>query len=295
MRELRERVAVITGAASGLGRAMAERFGSEGMRLVLADVEAAALANVVKELSGRGAQVRGVPTDVSDAKQVDALARAAVDAFGAVHVLCNNAGVWGGTRTSRLWEHSLQDWEWTLGVNLWGVVHGIRAFVPLMLAQGAEGHIVNTASLAGLISGRGIYGATKHAVVSISESLYHDLAQEKARLGVSVLCPGLVDTRIFVARRNRPERLHDPALSAAESAQLAEREQALSDRLRALPGVLPPADVADQVLDGIREGRFWILPHGARYDVALRERFDGILERRNPAPQEGLLSVGQAR
>ena len=294
MRELRERVAVVTGAASGVGRALALRFAREGMRVVVADVEAPALAECATALAAQGVHVESVVTDVSRAEDVERLARAAFDAFGGVHVLCNNAGVWGNTSGAYLWENTLRDWEWTLGVNLWGVVHGIRAFLPRMLERGDPGHVVNTASLAGLISGRGIYGATKHAVVSISESLYHDLASAKARVGVSVLCPGLVDTRIFAAARNRPSALLDGG-SAAERDKLASGEGALMARLRAMPGVLPPESVADEVLAAIREERFWILPHGARLDGALRQRFDGILARRNPDPQTDFTAALRAR
>lgn len=295
MRELQDRVAVVTGAASGIGNALARCFAREGMRVVLADVEAPALAKAVDALAAEGARVVGVPTDVSSAEQVDALARAAFDTFGSVHVLCNNAGVWGGTHGSRLWEHTRADWEWTLGVNLWGVVHGIRAFIPRMLAQDSEGHVVNTASLAGLMSGRDIYGASKHAVVSISESLHHDLAAAGSKLGVSVLCPGLVDTRIFAAGRNRPESLRDAEPSTAQRDTPAEQERVLADRLRTLPGVLSPDDVARRVLEAVREERFWILPHGDRLDEVLRRRFDGILTRRNPEPQADITAVLRPR
>lgn len=294
MRDLRDRVAVITGAASGIGNALARCFAAEGMRLVMADVEAPALAKAVDTLAAQGVPVLGVPTDVSSEGQVDALARAAFDAFGAVHVLCNNAGVWGGTHGARLWEHTRADWEWTLGVNLWGVVHGIRAFVPRMLAQDSEGHVVNTASLAGLMSGRDIYGASKHAVVSISESLHHDLAAVGSRLRVSVLCPGLVETRIFAAGRNRPESLRDAELSDARDTSV-DQEQRIAERLRAMPGVLPPDEIARRVLEGVREERFWILPHGDRLDEALRRRFDGILARRNPEPQADFTAALRAR
>jgi len=199
-----------------------------------------------------------------------------------VHVLWNNAGVWGGTHGARLWEHTLEDWQRTVGVNFWGVVHGIRAFLPLMLEQDQEGHVVNTASLAGLISGRGIYGATKHAVVSISESLCTDLRLAGARMGVSVLCPGLVDARIFAASRNRPEELANASPSGEERAQRAS-PGTCDRRAHDLARWRDDTEaVAEQVLDAVRADRFWILPHGDRYDDALRQRFDGILVRRNP-------------
>jgi NAD(P)-dependent dehydrogenase (short-subunit alcohol dehydrogenase family) len=294
MRELRDRVAVITGAASGIGHALARSFAAEGMRLVLADVEAPALGQAVDALATKGAVVRGIPTDVANAEQVDALARADFDAFGSVHVLSNNAGVWGGTHGSRLWEHTHADREWTLGVNLWGVVHGIRAFVPRMLAQGSEGHVVNTASLAGLMSGRDIYGASKHAVVSISESLHHDLAAIGSKLRVSVLCPGLVETRIFAAGRNRPESLRDATTASEPPSAPAAREREIAERLRALPGVRTPDEVAARVVEGVHEERFWILPHGDRFDDVLRRRFEGILARRNPEPQADVTAVLRA-
>ena len=205
MKEFKGKVAVVTGAASGIGRALADRSVQEGMKVVLADVEVEALAKTEAGLKSSGATVLAVPTDVSQARDVAALAQKTLEVFGAVHLLCNNAGV--GTEAA-IWESTLEEWEWVMGVNLWGVIHGVRAFVPHMLAQDTECHIVNTASMAGLISGPGLgaYKVTKHAVVSLSETLYHELAERGARVGVSVLCPGIVNTRIMESARNRPGR-----------------------------------------------------------------------------------------
>lgn len=202
MREFAGKVAVITGAASGIGFALAERAAGAGMRLVVADVEEPALARAEAMLRAAGATLRAVPTDVARAPDVEALAQATLSAFGAVDLLCNNAGV---SLPRTVTSASLADWEWILGVNLWGVIHGVRTFLPIMLAQGTEGHVVNTASLAGLVAGTlGPYSVTKHAVVALSESLYYTLAGQGAKVGVSVLCPGYVVTRIAEAARNRP-------------------------------------------------------------------------------------------
>lgn len=191
MREFHGKVAVVTGAASGIGRSLAERCAQEGMRVVLADVEEGALTQTAESLRSSGADVRAITTDVSRAGDVEALARKTVEAYGGVHLLFNNAGVGGGTTA---WGSMLADWQWVLGVNLWGVIHGVHSFVPLMLQQGDEGHIVNTASIAGLTGGPGlaVYKVSKHGVVSISETLYHELALQGAKIGVSVLCPGWV-------------------------------------------------------------------------------------------------------
>ena len=196
MKEFQGKVAVVTGAASGIGRALAERCAQEGMRVVLAGINEQTLMQASQELQAIGASVLAVQTDVSKAADVEALAQKAFDTYGAVHLLFNNAGVGAGIS---LWESTLADWEWTLGVNLWGVIYGIRAFVPRMLEQDTEGHIVNTASIAGLVSGPGlgIYRMTKHGVVTLSETLYHELALRGAKVKVSVLCPGFVNTRIM--------------------------------------------------------------------------------------------------
>ncbi len=202
MESVQGKVAVITGGGSGIGLAMATRFASEGMKVVLADIEKDALDAAVAGLAATGAEAIGVPTDVADGAAVEALRDAAVDRFGTVHLLCNNAGVGTGGLS---WNQSVADWEWVLGVNLWGVVHGIRAFMPILLEQG-EGHVVNTASMAGLSSPpmMAIYNVSKHAVVTLSETMFGELAMIESPVGVSVLCPGWVNTRIHEAGRNRP-------------------------------------------------------------------------------------------
>jgi NAD(P)-dependent dehydrogenase (short-subunit alcohol dehydrogenase family) len=248
-------VAVVTGAASGIGRGMATSFAAEGMKLVLADVEREALARAVAELESQGAKALGVICDVSRAEAVARLAKEALDAYGAVHVLCNNAGV-VSTDGKATWESSLGDWQWVLGVNLMGVIHGIRSFVPLMLEQGTEGHIVNTASMAGLAPGGGIYGVTKHAVVSLSETLFRELKLREAEIGVSVLCPGWVRTRIMEAERNRPEMpREDPG----------ERAPEIEIIRKVLEGFIAdgrdPEDVGKLVVASIREQKFYILTH----------------------------------
>src|SRR6266516_7473920 len=206
MKDFQDKVAVVTGAASGIGRALAGKSAQEGMKVVLADVEESALKQAEDELKASGAEVLAVRTDVSKADEVEALSQRAFATYGAVHLLCNNAGVGAGTT---VWGSSLADWQWVLGVNLWGVIYGIHYFVPRMLAQDSEGHIVNTASAAGLISrpGTGIYKVSKHGVVTLSETLALELAARGAKLKASVLCHEFVYTRIFDAERNRPQAL----------------------------------------------------------------------------------------
>jgi NAD(P)-dependent dehydrogenase (short-subunit alcohol dehydrogenase family) len=230
---------------------MATRFAAEGMRLVLADIEAAPLAAAVDEFRAGGAEVIGVRTDVAVATDVEELRDRALDAFGAVHVVCNNAGVGG----SGIVGAPLEVWDWVIGVNLWGVIHGVHTFLPLLLEQN-EGHIVNTASLAGMggVPGLGIYCTTKFAVVGLSESLYYDLRGLDTEVGVSVLCPGFVQTQIGESARNAPASLTE--WTGTESAQ-STREMA---NALAAAGI-PAADVADAVFDAIDAGRFFVLPH----------------------------------
>ena len=288
MKELRNKVAVVTGAASGIGRAMAERFAGEGMKVVLADVEAAALGDAERELKTAGATVLSVPTDASNAESVDALARKTLDAFGAVHVVCNNAGV--GSPGGPLWERTLADWQWVLGVNLWGVIHGVRTFVPILLRQ-REGHIVNTASMAGLLSTPflGIYNATKHAVVAISETLYGELAAIGSPVKVSVLCPGFVQTRILESARNRPLDLAN-----ARAADPPAADQVESAIRQALANGLPPAEVADRVVAAIRDEQFYILTH-PEYKPLLQAYAEGLVAERNPETAAQGLALAQTK
>ena len=277
MKEFKDKVAVITGAASGIGRALADRCVQEGMKVVLADVEGETLTKTEASLKATGATVLAVRTDVSQGKDVEALAQKTLEAFGAVHLLCNNAGV--ATSGTVVWESSLTDWEWVIGVNLWGVIHGVRSFVPIMLAQDTECHIVNTASLSGLISfPRGsVYAVTKHGVVTLSETLHHELAERGGKVKVSVLCPGLVKTRIMDCARNRPERL-------AATAPMGPVEAAGWETLRQqMQTAMPPAQVADAVFQAIREERFYILTHPEGKGW-IRTRMEDILEERNPTP-----------
>jgi NAD(P)-dependent dehydrogenase (short-subunit alcohol dehydrogenase family) len=281
MKELRGKVAVITGGASGLGRAMAERFAREGMKLALADVEPATLARAVAEMKAAGAAVIGVPTDVSKAADVEALAKKTLNTYGAVHVVANNAGV---SPLGNAWENSVTDWEWILGVNLWGVIHGVRVFAPILLAQGAEGHIINTASVAGLLSppGSAMYNVTKHAVVTLTETLYHDLRLKQSAIGCSVLCPAYVPTGISDSERNRPALLQNPARekTADELSREARLKKAVSS------GRLTAADVAEKVFEAVRDNRFYILTH-PRIKPSIQWRMEDILQERNPTDPMG--------
>jgi NAD(P)-dependent dehydrogenase (short-subunit alcohol dehydrogenase family) len=274
MDDFNGKVAVVTGAASGIGLALAHRFAREGMRVVLADIEREPLEQAAKAIAGEvGADhVLAVPTDVRSEDEVEALAAAAFDGFGAVHVLCNNAGVGVGGLT---WTVPADRWRWIVEVNLLSVAHGIRAFVPRMIEQG-DGHVVNTASAAGLLTGPGMspYYATKHAVVALSESLYFDLNLVGASVGVSVLCPEWVRTQIAESERNRPDGVGEmQGLPGAPEGAPAPK---LGDFVRHLvEGGLEPDDVAGMVVDGIRAGRFWITTHPTTVASA-QQRWDAI-------------------
>ena len=265
MRDLDGRTAVITGGAGAIGLAMARALGAEGMQIVLADVEQRALDAAARDLEAEGVDVLAVTCDVSDAASVEALADHAEERFGRVHVVCNNAGVvtphdaWG----------PLEDWEWVLGVDLWGVIHGVHTFVPRILAPGEPGHVVNTASVAGILTFPGIpsYSVAKQGVVAISESLLHSLADEP--IGVSVLCPGAVRSGIGTSERNRPGRPAD-----APEPERA-REWA--------PETLEADEVAQQVLDAIRTDTFWVFPHD-HYVEMHHERALSMREGTPPPP-----------
>jgi NAD(P)-dependent dehydrogenase (short-subunit alcohol dehydrogenase family) len=273
MNELRGKVAAVTGAASGLGRAMALAFAAEGMHVALADVDERGLRTTCDLLSLHGVKTLLVRVDVSRAAEVQAFAQRCVDELGTVHVVCNNAGV---AVSGPVWETSEAEWQWILGVNLLGVIHGVRAFAPRLIAQD-EGHIVNTASVAGLISppGMGAYCVSKHAVVTLSESLYHDLRERGSRVGVSVLCPAYVPTGIADSERNRPSGL--PA--AEKSSERLAKEAALRKAVAA--GKLSADDVARAVVAAVKENRFYILTHPA-IKGAVRARMEDVLDERAP-------------
>jgi NAD(P)-dependent dehydrogenase (short-subunit alcohol dehydrogenase family) len=249
-------VSVVTGGASGIGRALAEGLAGEGMKVVVADLDTAGLEATVEAIRSKGGEVLAVVTDVTDARQVQALADRTVATFGAAHVLCNNAGVavWGGLETS-----TLQDWQWVLGVNLWGVIHGLHAFLPRMIAQGQGGHVLNTASMAGLIAsqGLGVYNVSKYAVVGLSETLAKDL--RPYGIGVSVLCPMGVATQIRASERSRPAALRNASSSTAEAVELVGR-------------TLPAEEVASRAIAAIRANQLYVITHEEGLEP-LRRRF----------------------
>ncbi|MSQ20560.1 MAG: SDR family NAD(P)-dependent oxidoreductase [Betaproteobacteria bacterium] len=279
MQEFNDRIAVITGGASGLGRAMAERLGQEGMQLMLADVDATALDKTAAALRAAGLTVATQRTDVSRAEDVEALARATLDRYGAVHVVCNNAGV---APLGAVWESTTADWTWGMGVNVWGVIHGVRVFTPILLAQGTDGHIVNTASVAGLISppGMGVYNVTKHAVVALTESLHHDLTRAKARIRCSVVCPAYFPSGIADSERNRPDELQSAPKTPNQLVMGASMKKAVSS------GRLTAADVALQVFRAIEEERFYVITHRA-IKAAIEMRMQDILNDRIPTDPMG--------
>ncbi|MGP3961593.1 SDR family NAD(P)-dependent oxidoreductase [Nonomuraea sp. 3N208] len=271
MKDAENKVAVITGAASGIGRGMAEAFAAVGMRVVLSDVEEVALHATTAELRDAGADVQAVPADVSQAQDVASLAESALRTFGAVHVLCNNAGVHTGSKPS--WESTLDDWAWILGVNLMGVVHGIRTFLPVMIEQGEDAHIVNTASIAGLLTGGSLYGVTKSAVIAYSETVHLELIGGGFKPRISVLCPGVVNTNIFNSHRNRPARFADAGpFPTGWSVDAARQGFTLGVR---------PRTIGEEVLQAIREERFYVLTH-PEYAGHIEHRMTQILHGENP-------------
>lgn len=276
MQDLKGKVAVVTGGASGIGKAMADRFAAEGMKIVIADVQQDALDRAKADLEGRGAEVLAVLCDVSKLEKVEDLARQTVARFGGVHVLCNNAGV---ASAGAAWERSHADWEWVMGVNLWAVVHGVRVFVPLMLASGEECHVVNTASMAGLITapGMSIYNVTKFGVVSLSECLFHELKMRNAKVGVSVLCPAWVQTGIVDSERNRPAEFANP-----ESMKPGQDAKMLEAMVRQLvTHGQTPEKIAGDVLNAVKTRKFYILTH-PEFKALVKTRMEDILEERDP-------------
>jgi NAD(P)-dependent dehydrogenase (short-subunit alcohol dehydrogenase family) len=293
MDQFEGKVAVVTGAASGIGRALIDRFAAAGMKVVLADIEEEALAKAEAEVQSTGAETLAVVTDVADRSSVDALNAAAVDRFGAVHVLCNNAGVSGGM--GALWETTDKDWAWVMGVNLMGVVHGIQAFVPGMVERGEPGHVVNTSSVLGLATGGGsIYGVTKHAVTRLTEGLWYDLQAAGTPIGVSVLCPGMIATNIIGSHRNRPADLQNEV--APVGPEVEQRMKFVQD-LFANEG-MPPAEVAEIVHQAIVADRFYVLTHPEAEKETVQARLEAILGEQSPPPPRadgGFMSMGRRR
>jgi NAD(P)-dependent dehydrogenase (short-subunit alcohol dehydrogenase family) len=278
VKEFKDKVAVITGAASGIGRGLAERCAYEGMKVVLAGINENTLRLAENDLKAKGASTLVVQTDVSKAGDVEALAQKTLGTFGAVHLLFNNAGVGGA---SAVWGNTLADWEWTLGVNLWGVIYGIYFFLPIMLKQKTDCHIVNTASISGLfvLPGLSPYGASKHGVAAISEGLYRQMEHEGSRIGVSVLCPGLVKSDIMASERNRPAHLRN---SPGEE-QANRPDPAIVTMLqKGIVNGMVPAEVADSAFKAIREKKFYILPNAENAKPMIRARMEDILQERNP-------------
>lgn len=288
MKDLAGRVAVVTGGAGGVGRALGVRFAAEGMKVVLADVSEAELDDAVGAITGASGDAIGVVTDVTELESVEALADRAYETFGAVHVVCNNAGVGAGA-AGKIWDHTVNDWGWGLAVNLWGVVHGIKAFVPRILEAGDEGHVVNTSSGNGGIAPlrrTAIYATTKAAVTTVSEVLYGQLREIDSRIGVSVLFPGpkVLKTGLLTSSQRRPERWSDGAPPTGPRT-MDEVEQRLRDA-GVEPDFTPVEDVAAETVAGIKDDRFWILPASSRTDAQIQARATSMLERTAPTYME---------
>ena len=280
MREFEGKTAVITGGASGIGLAMVERFASEGMNVVLADIQEDALQAQVERLEQEERSVMGVVVNTMQRETLERARDEIIERFGNIHIVCNNAGVLSredalgvGPMTINVWDIPDRAWEWVMGVNFWGVLHGVQTFVPHMLEHGEEGHIVNTASLAGLIPAGSAYSVSKHGVLTLTEGLFMNLRQIDANISASVLCPGTVHTNIITADRNRPDEFGGRTEMSGEEAALAAAMLADS---------MDPANVAEQVFEAIVEQRCYVLPHPA-WDDFVRQRVENVLAREAPA------------
>jgi NAD(P)-dependent dehydrogenase (short-subunit alcohol dehydrogenase family) len=270
MKHFEGKTAVVTGAASGIGFGLAQRFAEENMQVVMADLEQTALEEAVEKLEKQQHRVVGIPADVLIEESVNELYSKSRETFGNIHVLCNNAGIAASSGNKPIWEVERTDWQWTLGVNFYGVLYGIQAFLPHMIEHGEDGHVVTTASLAGLIRGAGPYGISKHAVRALAETLNSDLVARGAKIRSSVLCPGFVNTNIGKSERNRPSNL------SQLQAPLEDIEN--SPIMALLRNGKEPSEIADIVIEAIRDDLFYILPHPA-WDDTLKTYFEEILSR----------------
>ncbi len=283
MKEFKDKVAVITGAGSGIGYALAERCIKEGMKVVLADIDEKFLRRAVRRLKKIGDSYLTVLTDVSKVSDIETLAKKTLETYGAVHLLFNNAAT---SNTKYTWNYTLKDWEWQLGVCLWGVIHGVRIFTPIMLKQNTECHIINTSSMEGLVSGSGpggaIYGLSKHGVVSLTETLRNDLDLKGSKLKVSVLCPGFVQTRIFLGDIHRPKEFQNdpdkPGMDTRVEDYFAKFDVSVEDVMKET-SMMSPEEVADITFQGIKDEKLYILTHKDQLMKRMvKERFDEILK-----------------
>jgi NAD(P)-dependent dehydrogenase (short-subunit alcohol dehydrogenase family) len=281
MKEFENKTVVVTGAASGIGLALAKRMAREKMNVVLADVEISALKKVEAEIRDSGSKVTSVITDVSKEGDVKRLAGITFDSYGAVDLLINNAGV--GIEKN-IWNYTTADWKWVLGVNLWGVIHGIRTFVPMMMEQESRGHIINTASMAGLFTGStgAVYKVSKHGVVVLSEILYHELQMEKANIGVSVICPGFIKTRFMDSDRNRPPELINAKDEAADQHENDAARYRNKFVRKNIDAGIDPDELAETVIGHIREEKFYIFVNPDYFMRIVKLRMEDILDGQNP-------------
>ena len=272
MKEFKGKTVVVTGAASGIGYALAERFAQEKMNVVLADIEQDALDAAVTKISNLDVEAVGIAVDVMDKNSVQSLTKQSIDAFGNIHILCNNAGVAPPAIDEAIWDHDMSDWDWVMGVNFYGVLYGIQSFLPHMIAHQEEGHVLNTVSMAGILGLEGSYGVSKFAALSLSEGLFQSLKKINSKIGASVLCPGFVATNIIDSQRNRPEHLASDKKSNFLLKQLASS---------VLKRGKKPDEIATRAIEAIQANNFYILPHPV-YDERVKDRYERILARTEP-------------
>ena len=276
MKEFEGKTAIVTGAASGIGLGLAEKFAKERMQVVMADVEEEALNKAVEKLKKHQYRVMGISADVLIQESMKELFDKSIEAYGNIHILCNNAGIGANSGNKAIWEINKTDWDWSLGVNFYGVLHGLQTFVPHMIDHGEEGHIVTTVSLAGLLPGAGTYGVSKHAALALTQGLNRDLMARDSKINSSVLCPGFVNTNIMNSERNRPQHL-------VSNNKIDTNEEQLEIFNFLLKNGKEPSEIADIVFEGIKDNIFYILTHPA-WDESLRNHFEEILSRKELKP-----------